>query len=312
MVTTSGIAYDGKRAQAFFLEWIISDSLSLPFALICLYLTGSQIAFLIKKGLDKRKANVTAGRSYSGKRSTNARQVNAITITIMCIIAAFSAAVTIGFDFTLFLGQNDYGCELTRKFVVTAQGINSIAVYSALWLRQRVFYQDPKLNHLSSKFVRILSWSIVLIFITASFCCLGFSLFLVRYIGTPYGCINPDTRVTVFNLLILQLVSTMFFQVIFLALFIYPLLKHHQSMKAANTEQGRNPVIKIVKRVIIITIICVVTDVMCIFIVYFLDKTTRLRFTLSINVFINVISVILSFSDWKMRVMPWRMKEDKS
>lgn len=301
LLTSTG--YDTGRAGIAYVKWIITNSISITLALVCLYLTGSQIIFLFKK---HRFPYSTAKNlsSNSGRSNINDRQ--ATNITIMCIIGSFSAFLRAGVDLRLVLGsQTDSACNVANKFTTVVHLITVTAVYMALWMRQRIFYQDTRLKHLSSKSVRCLSWFTAVFFNVTALATMGIFLFGVNYKGTPYGCAPIPGIITTARYIILVLVTTVF-QIIFLALFIYPLFKHRQSLKSGKAEHGKS-MIKIMKRVTIITIVCVITDLMTFLGVFILGPRTRVLFY-NINFFVNVISLIHSFSDWRMRVMPWRIK----
>lgn len=207
----------------------VCDALSIPLALICLYLTGSQIAFLVKKRRHRNEYTPTQSTSSDGRTQINDR--HATVITIVCIIAAFSVFLKAGFDFTLILGgQNDFGCDFAYKFSVVTHALNAMAVYLALWMRQRVFYQDPRLKHLSSKFVRGVSWFIAFLFNIVILATLALFVFEVEYKGTPMGCVSEENIIETIRWIVL-IVVTLIFQIVFLSLFIYPLLKHQQTLK---------------------------------------------------------------------------------
>lgn len=306
MTNGTPVIYDADIIKALHFESDISDSLSVSIALLCLYLTVSQIWFLINKHRQMRYH--VAGNCASRSRSTEINDRKATIITIMCIVAAFTAFLKVGLNFRYLLGRHsDSGCQFALKTNESTYWVSTTCVYLTLWMRQRVFYHDPRLKHLSTKFIRGLSWSSAIIFVLAAYGSLALFLFGVEYVGTPYGCIPVEG--TIANVRWIVLIVQISFQVIFLGLFIYPLLKHQQDMSRANIEQG-NPVINLVKRVTIMAVICVVAYLISAIAAYFLQYDTRRLLLSNFNIIINITTSILTFKDWKMRVMPWRMKQE--
>lgn len=86
-----------------------------------------------------------------------------------------------------------------------------------------------------------------------------------------YGCtvsIIYETLTQTFSLLtayyVLWLRQRVFYQIIILTLFIYPLVKHYRSSKIIRnnpTQPTRNPVIALIKRTTVATVVSIVTDI---------------------------------------------------
>lgn len=300
--------YDETIVKSKRLEWIICDSLAIPFALIALYSTFSQIAYLVLK-----------------KRSKNLKKY-AKLMAIICIFSSGTGFLRVGIDLRLVYGrEDDFGCNLAVRFDVITFQLSILASYFVFWLKQRMFYQNSRLKHLSSGLTRALSWLMLVFMMLCFIVSISCFLFGITYEGTPLGC-----KVVVVNIMgerrwILLIVSTVIYQTSCLILFIYPLARHHRnfnnkkasrsSMSGKNNSNpgyGRNSVIKLVKRAAITTIICIGTDLLCAVITPFLGKVGSADVLLyDVDIVTNSLCLIFSFPDWKMKLMPWRIKRRK-
>lgn len=311
---TTTTSFDPELVQYYFIEWIICDSLAAPLALICLYVTGTQLTYFVKKkygsqafhdGVSDSTGSFQSGRSSAKDDKCPTR------IIAMSIFASFTGFLTIGIDFRLFFGRNDdFGCEFSKKYRSFVQGLNIVGIYLVLWMKQRTFYEDPRLKHLSSKFTRILS---VFIAVLLAVAVLGtYVLFAVgvEYVGSPYGCLIRGVIAGVTTLRnVILIVGTIFFQLCFLGLFLYPLIKHQMNIRIAKPLNEQNRIIKLIKRSTILTAVCIVSDLLSAITVIFVDDRGSVKVLVyDIDIVINVISVILCFVDWRDRVMPWRLK----
>lgn len=228
------------------------------------------------------------------------------TMDILCIFASIMAFLRTGIDFRLIYGrQNDFGCEITVKFKSTTQALGIGVIYTVLWLRQRMFYEDPKLKHLSSKFTRMFSL-FVIIFLLGSGCVVWLIFIVgVSYKGTPIGCTlvsNFDSASIVgYSILV---TTTSFIQISLLCLFIYPLIKHYQNMKSPN--KGENPLIIVIKRATITAFICIVTDAITVIIVFYVSYSLSIEMAVNgANYVIDLACLLASYPNWRGRLMPW-------
>lgn len=300
------------------LEWIFCEALTIPFALLALYLTITQIFFSIRKQkaiMPGRRISSSSTSASNRQSSANASQQHVLVLNLLLIFSSFCALCRAGIDFRLAYGRfNDFGCDLAIKFKLAFYALGIIASYMVLWLRQRIFYQNPRLVHLSSRFVRFLSWSMS-IFIIVGLSSTAVLFFAVgKYLGTPQGCVVQESFVTKIRWYIL-IISTTFFQIALMSLFIYPLIKHHLSLKSIKISSNqKNPIIPMIKRSTIMAALCIGTDLFSAFIVVIRKQevVTMSTFLYDVNIVMNVFFVILSFPDWKLRIMPWNMTQYES
>lgn len=314
MVTNSTTAaeyttYNPDRIESYRIEWIVSDSLAIPLALLDLYIIASQTAYLILKKKSQQRERIANGkRRTEGASRSNMRY--SMFILPLCIFAAVFAFVRVGFDLRLIYGRNDsYWCTATIKMKTVGYALSLLAVYLVLWIRQRIFYNDVRLKHMSSKFIRAISWFISILFVTSGLTTLTLFLVSGEYLGTPYGCLSLEGRLDNIRYKLL-ITSTVFFQFFFLSLFIYPLVKHQKTMKHFSAESKENPIVKLIMRATVSTSICIVTDAACLAIATPLDRYGSAQILVyDVNIVINVVSLIVSFADWRERFMPWRLNK---
>lgn len=295
--------------EIFHDEMVKAHMLTVPLGLIALYIIGSQIAYLILRKNRNKITNIP--RCYTAEDAKESER-HAYIISLLCIIAAFTAFLRVGIDLRLIYGVHDnFGCDISIKFKVVQYASSLFAIYLVLWMRQRLFYRDPRLKHLSSKFIQTLSWNMGFILLASGLVAIGIFLLGVRYKATSVGCRTIPGPLNKTRWIVLG-TGTVLFQICFLCLFLYPLGKHQQDMKRFGRTQGQgNPVIKLVKRATVITIICILTDMVTVAVILFIDKngmqSTRIY---GINLVINVVCLIFSFPDWRERLMPWIMLKE--
>lgn len=315
---TTAVHYDESAIKASHIEWIISDAVSIPFALIALYIFLAQIAYYTRKNFNVKSTRTARTETEMSSGAVTIRvHVNdrhAKSIIALFIFASISAFGRIFFDFRLVFGRgDDFGCNFAIKWKQTAYGISLATIYSVLWVRQRIFYEDPRLNHLSSKFTRVVSLAIYVVLISAITATLLLYIVGIEYSGSPIGCMyDTKTVISTARRFILIGVKT-FFQVILLGLFLYPLAKHYRSMKVIKMSPERGLVmLRLVKRASITTAICIFVDIVSIVISFLLPNVSSYRLLLfDANLIVNLLCVIFSFPDWKPKLMPWGMKKEE-
>ncbi|XP_039252429.2 uncharacterized protein LOC120329716 [Styela clava] len=301
------------------LEWLICAGLSAPLGLFSLYVAIMQVAYCVlksgmtKKSAGKRRSSNTGSNSHSCK--ANVKDRHAFILNTMCAIGAICAFLRAGVDFRLIFGNNtDLGCDLSIKFKLAAYALSLMAVYLVLWLRQRTFYQHPRLKHLSSKLVRVISWTMCILIVTGTVSTAILFFSVGRYVGVPDGCVVKKSEVTSIRWIIL-IGCTTFFQICLLTLFVYPLVKHNMSVRSGSTcgNNKNNPIIPLIRRATITSAICVTTDIAFALIILILNReiVTMSTFIYDVNIVINTMLIIFSFPDWKIRLMPWRVNSNE-
>lgn len=290
--------YDEDMVKLYRDQWIICDSLSLPFALIAFYVAVSQTFYLVLK---KTHSHSSSSRMNAGNRHSK-------IIVGMCIFASVTAFLRAGLDLRLVYGRHDdMGCNWSLKIKIVTYGLSLFTDYLVLWLRQRIFYEDPRLSLFGSKIVRTISWFMAAILILSGIPAMFLFVYGVNYVGSPVGCLAVNSDNIVVIRYISFVVGTTFFQICCLSLFIYPLIKHYQIMKVLGMEcHARNSVIVLVKRTAVTASLCMVTDVLSVLTVLFLGDVGSISILIyDINIVMNILCVIFSFADWRQRFAPW-------
>ena len=201
-----------------------------------------------------------------------------------------------------YLGvTNDY-CNVVVKVKVTLSSISVWNVYLFLWTRQRLCYSEPVMHHLSSHFMKAMSWISLLLLAVAQIT--STILFVVTrfYKLTHLGCRKYMSTTSDKVPWIFIGAMTVCFQIIFLFLFIFPLIKHKAAIKST-PKVGSHIVLRLIKRAAFMTSVCIVTDLVSLLVILFASDKNEIVMILAYDVSLltNIICVVASFSDWKLR-----------
>nr|XP_039263114.1 uncharacterized protein LOC120339108 [Styela clava] len=307
MNASSGPTTSFQQRFDYETEWWVCAGLSIPLGIFSLYIAVAQIAYCVLERTG-RSQNDAQTRNSESRNTVNTKY--AFSLNILCATGAVGAFMRAGIDLRFTLGRNtDLGCEASIKYKIFGYSISIFSVYSVLWLRQRIFYQNSQFIHLSSKFIKFASWSMSVVIV------LGVSsttiLFAVdgRYIGVPGGCILQNTKLATFRWVIL-IAWTTFFQVCLLSLFVYPLLKHRRTRAIKPGDGKKNRILSLLKRATCTASICIASDIGFALIILFTrkDTVTTTTYLYDVNIVINTMCMIFSFPNWRTRLMPWHLK----
>lgn len=293
------------------LEFWVYTGFCVPLSLGALYLSVTQIIFLVEKeyfgckSATKWRKNGPSTR----KKTHRALKNNAVILNSMSAFGAVCAFLRAGIDLRHFYGRNnDFGCNVAIKFKLAIYFLSLISIYMVLWLRQRVFYQHPRLKHLSSKFIRFVSWSICVVMISGMLAVSVIFLGVGKYAGLSTGCTirGPITS----SRWIILIGCTSVFQVCLLALFIYPLLKHKRGVRRSIAFKKNDIIIHLMQRATVTSILSVATDIGFALLIFFADRdaVTMSTFVCDVNIVFNAFCTVMSFPDWKARLMPWKIR----
>lgn len=281
------------------MEWIVTESLTVPLAVLALYLAITQIAYCV---IERRNA---ASTEEPG-RNKNKKAKRAVILNVMLAFAAVFAFLRVGIDLRLPLGRfNDYGCDVGIKFKLFNYVISINLLYLLLWLRQRIFYSHPTMKFLNTRLIRFFGWS------TAAIILLGListsTIFLVagKYVGTQWGCVIHDSPLIKIRWMIM-ISCTIVSQLLLLSLFVYPLVKHRlRSSVSRGSSTHSDSIIQLIKRATVTTAICIATDLGFALVIFkFAHKImTMTTFLYDVNILVNVICVICSFPNWRVRML---------
>ena len=222
----------------------------------------------------------------------------------LCLMASVFALLRNVFDMLeIFTGQFSQSvCAWIKHIKVFFLCAAVLCTYAVLWLRQWQFYSTPALYHLSNKLTR--TFSKVWIYVAVTACTITPIAHAASrtYTSSKTGCIMA-ARSDMFNLFeILYYIMAFMAQASLVALFNIPILNLGESFLERNTDQ-----IEMIKRArwaalaalvstITIALLCLQPGVAK----YYLLGSVFYDF----DILISLISVIISFTDWKERLAP--------
>ena len=146
------------------------------------------------------------------------------TLLILPRLALTLSLSFIGYEKTV---ESDRLCEMLMDFSIAAFGVGLLPIYTYLWIRQRALYLQPFISSLYTKPVKLLSWSLLVMILTGDVLSIIMYVDPVTYTSSSNGCVNVQKDLE--NLphyfgVCLQIAG----QVLLLALYLYPLIKHKQ------------------------------------------------------------------------------------
>lgn len=290
--------------------WIFT-AVTPPISAVALYICITQILFCIaKSNLWQRKRNPNNLKRL--QRSINDGDIETSYANVLNAMSAFGTACAFlrpAVDFRLILSNHDdLGCDLSMKFKLACHISALLCIYLILWLRQRIFYHHPRLKHLTSKFVRFVSFTMSIVIICGLLLTLALFLGAGKYQGSNKGCVVSQGPLLRTRWIVL-ISCTITFHVCLLSLFIYPLIKHTSAMSRNTTGDRRDVIMSLVKRAAATSSLCVLSDVLS----TSLAIVTRERiistssFIYDVNIVVNGFCMVMSFPDWKQRLCSWRL-----
>ena len=188
-------------------------------------------------------------------------------------------------------------------------------VFLFLWFRQRVFYVHASLKVLNNKYLKAVSFAVIIVWIMA-----WIALFIAYFVEVRYqfdnkiGClIVAGTDVPYALLAFVWTGLSIIMQIALLALFIHPILKRtlwqDQQKNDRNTSLMRR-----VKKAIVLTSVCLGTDIfsVVVLVLIYQENTNSAVFMYSVNLVINHLATIACFDNWKKMLWPWSVKFRKA
>lgn len=198
--------------------------------------------------------------------------------------------------------DHDY-CNVVMKIKIVLTAIAMWFIYAFLWTRQRFCYAEPAMKHLSTKMTRAWSWISLLMLTVAQL--VGTILFLVTrfYTISHNGCIICQNTIPESIPWIFMGTTTVIFQFILFALFVYPLLKHTQNLNSSLRPRLQS-FAPMIRRVALAAAICSVTDLIALLLILLAKDPNEIIPTLAYDtsLMINMVCVVVSFGDWRVRV----------
>ena len=296
-------------------SWVVSVILGF----MTLYLLLAIMIFLIRK-----KQNSSLFFTFSqDKKYCFVSLIVCLLVTILSLIRNFISAGGILFLDSLIelnstskdfkeklMADLQLGCNITVGSGNVTFTIGTGFVYLFLWLRQRIFYIHPLFYRLRNNCVRIVSFSIIIVwliydvFITATY------LLLVRfkYSQLLNTCLFADklSRTWFRPIIISWATISILMQLTLLSLFVFPLLRQNSWRRKNNV--GDSALFYRVKKAMFLTLLSLITDVATLILSFNFDSVAIVAFY-NINLFTNNLVVIGCFDDWKAMTWPFCNKK---
>ena len=256
---------------------------------------------LLKHGLNNNKFK---------RNSKNIKQANLMILALLTPLATMIRVLSIQSLLIIFyVAEEDYrtdhACEIVADLSIFLFLCATLPIYIFLYYRQRILYIQPSLKHLNNKVVRFFSYLFVFLIIFGGAFSTVMYLYPTSYKMSKFGCTKRQVEAE--NLLpnYLAALITIISQLILFFLFTYPLRKHRQSSKRTSCNESNEckRVMRAIRLSTISMMICVTSDILAIVLVAFSVPKDSPRTTVSaiydLSLFINVLSVLFSFNEYK-------------
>ena len=222
---------------------------------------------------------------------------------LLCLLAAVFTLLRFIFEIVeVFESSVDPSpCTWVRQVKAILQCGAITCIYLVLWFRQRQFYRMPTLEHHNTRTIRFFSGSVIVIMVIANLVTILLYLVTRAYHASGRGCVVLWSTVWTKLPGLFLFIFTTAFQVILVGLLINLLCKHGTS----SSLSGSNRQIQLIKRVSIAAVVAVLTTALAslLAITAFSGNYGALRQVVyDVDLLVSLLTIILSFEDWKARV----------
>lgn len=204
--------------------------------------------------------------------------------------------------------SDDLTCSILVALKTVTYGFALVSIWMILWIRQRVFYQSPALEHLTSFVTRAVSAATGVVLILGLIGTQAMYFATQKYHGTMNGCVLEEESYASFLWIIIYS-SGFIMELCLFLLFIYPLVKHRMAMRkyAGKTSTSEPSVNIVIKRAAICAAVCIVMNAITALTKYLLPASliVVLTYVHDVNIGVELVAVVFSFKNWKMRLFPW-------
>nr|XP_039265241.1 uncharacterized protein LOC120340908 [Styela clava] len=242
-------------------------------------------------------------------------------LRILCVISAALCVCTCINDLIYYNVQmrSDAGCTAERNIGVCLLSLLDATIYMFLWLRQYIVFENLRFERKITRYsVLILKWTTL--FFIIGLCLVTNALLACcrRYEYNPD--INHCEKVTadpIDNAFgYLWTAGSISLHCTLVAMFVFPLIRLQSnsaevkpSKKGKVTSSSRKRLLALVRRCLIVSILCVLTDVfVMLFTEYVINgqNDSELRhFIYNLNVLVNITLIVISFKEWRQMLLPW-------
>ena len=231
---------------------------------------------------------------------------------MVIICGAISVLIYVGIEISLVKPPTSSFCEIYHRIKILSFALTVFCVYFALWFRVfTVFYRNKVMKKNMSKvlqYVNISAFPFLLLMVASN---------LVSFLSAPpytsvgCGCRAVQSQENNAIKWAILVICTTAFQAILLFSFIHPLRLHRKKMLTRGVDHS--PIMSIVKRAAVVAVICVVSDLLnfAFAAIYKGPTVYPNHIAFSCNLMINVIGTVVSFANWREKLLPFR-KEKKA
>ena len=231
---------------------------------------------------------------------------------ILCLMAAVFAFLNIIFEIVeIFTGEFSSSiCVWIRHIKVVFLCAACGGSYSVLWLRQWELYRNPALHHLSNKLVRFCSAGSIFIGLIGGVTVPILHGTVRTYTSSEIGCVLVWTNFPQIFFEVCYYVVVVLAQTFLVGLFNYPLLQLGKSFLRGNMEKLQT--IKRSRWAAVVAWVSTVTMGLLSLVPgvskYYLLGSVLIDF----DIMITLLSVIISFRDWKTKLLHVWLEENES
>ncbi|XP_077971752.1 uncharacterized protein LOC144425869 [Styela clava] len=301
--------------------WIIVIIVNIASLFVSLYIFIELVihSFLLtndKKQQLEKQENIRNNRPGFGNSSSvrlNDLKVDAkkhlANLERMCIAGAVFTTLRIASEqLQLFFGgKSDFLCTVILKVHIVLYSLPIASIYTFLWARQRIMYRHPSMRLFSSKRTQFASWYIIFTLFNGFIATAVLFLTTRSYTKSDFGCALKNTSIPKFIPWLILIGTTVISQTLLLALFLYPLVRHRKVMKTAQLDNQMTDTVKpVIKRVFLVTLVCVLSDVIAALVTLATSNILISNIFYDINLLVNMFGICFSFADWKNRLFPWK------
>lgn len=278
--------------SSVFTEWLFCFVMTVIILILTAYLFLATIFYVVMT------ANSAANRriSVDDAKATN----NLFNGGILLVI-------TLSLLRTMLDLWTEHSCLLSTQINIGLAAGCMACIYFLLWKKHRIFLDGSQI-HTRSLLLNVLSWiSLVLLIITTVLNGIIFVVYGLSYKEGPiYKCESDTENQWPMDKWITLATSTATFQFVLLGLLIYPLCIHERSMEVTVSIVS-SPVKVLLRKLVVIAVLCISSDVVAALISLFVKRPTGeiSSMVYTVDIFVNTICVICSFSDWRERLFPF-------
>ena len=297
--------------RSFSVESIVYITINAFQLLVSLYLCLAFWRYFKSQQRCVRSESIKECQRHAPTQALLLRRFSVAAGIILLLTTLSGVALLVAFQFFPSLTF----CSWMSKTHYVLRTVTEILFNTILWLRQKIFYQHPAMSHLTTKLTSSVSW----IFYVLMICSAGLSLFVFMFGYFPVleeKCLMHKQfeifRVTETLFFAIMVALIVLYRVLFLGLLLYPLIKHRSNLSKSNI--GEKPVrdmMKVIQRVLFADVLCIALFIIVAVLTSTLlakESVVLLIILWESELVLGFIFIMLSFVDWKKRLLIWHAK----